>query len=83
MSHLYKHILLIRPDVFEKAHNAVMSWKVSSNSGSNTALSHPLPPPPPKKEDKSDDQQTALIRREMIKDSFSPVASMVEVLAHL
>ena len=72
-------MLLIRPDIFEKAQNASVTPKVSSHEGSDTERCRPS-----EKEVGGDDhQQTDLLRREMIKDSLSPIASTVDVLAHL
>ena len=77
MSHLYKRMLLIQPDIFEKAQNASVTPKVSSHEGSDTERSRPS------EKEVDDHQQTDFLRREMIKDSLSPIASMVDVLAHL
>ena len=52
MSQLYKDMLLIRPDVFEKAQNAGITPKVSSHGGSDGDRSQPS-----EKEVRGDDHQ--------------------------
>ena len=52
MSQLYKRMLLIRPDVFEKAQNAGITPKVSCHVGSDTDWSQP-----PEKEVQGDEHQ--------------------------
>ena len=79
MSQLYKCMLLILPDVFEEGQSASVTPKVLSHGGSDTDRSGPS-----EKEVQGDDhQQTDFLRREMIKDSLSPIASTVDVSAHL
>ena len=75
MSELYKRMLLIRPDVFEKFEKGA-----SSVSSAKHLLFHPNKQE--EREAMSDKvgPQGTFMRREMIKDSLSPIAPTVNVL---
>ena len=76
MSQLYKRMLLIRPDVFEK-------FEKGASSSSQPHLSHPNKKEEREEMSEDDGPQGSFMRSEMIKDSLSPIASTVNVLDHL
>ena len=59
-----KRMLLVHPDVFEKAENAFMSAEVSSNGGSDNAASHP--PLPPTSQEGDNFHQKTTVQREFL-----------------
>ena len=79
MSQLYDRMLLIKPDVFEKSEKGASS----SSSASEHLLSHPNKQEEREAMSEDDGSQGTFIRREMIKDSLSPIAPTVNVLEHL
>ena len=80
MSQLYKRMLLIRPDVFEKYQNGASA---SSSSSSTPAISTHLHQEREEKMWEDRGPQAAYMRRELLKDSLSPIAPTVDVLGHL
>ena len=78
MSQLYKRMLLIRPDVFEKFEKGA-----SSSSSSEHLLSHPNKQEEREAMWEDDGPQGTFMRREMIKDSLSPIVPTVNVLEYL
>ena len=71
MSQLYKRMLLIRPDVFEKIEKGTSSSHPNRHEAEGEVMSE------------DDGPQAAFMRREMIKDNLSPIAPTVNVLEHL
>ena len=81
MSQLYKRMLLIRPDVLEKYQKGA-STASSSSSSSTPPLSTHLHQEREEEMLEDDGPQTAYMRRELLKDSLSPIAPTVDVLGH-
>ena len=78
MSQLYKRMLLIRPDVLEKYQKGA-----SASSSSTPPLSTHLHQERDEDMWEDDGPQVAYMRRELLKDSLSPIAPTVDVLGHL
>ena len=80
MSQLYKRMLLIRPDVLEKYQKGASA---SSSSSPTPPLSTHLHQEREEEMWEDDGPQAAYMRRELLKDSLSPIAPTVDVLGHL
>ena len=80
MSQLYKRMLLIRPDVLEKYQKGASAS--SSSSSPTPPLSTHLHQEREEEMWEDDGPQAAYMRRELLKDSLSPIAPIVDVLGH-